>query len=882
MSVKHLFSTGLWLSAALLGGVLCARAEGNPTEVTLRGGDRLSGEVVAASPDALRLRPYWAEEAFELPFSELSQFVRPGPAADPLESFLIVHFKSGDRILARDLTGQDGDMLRITTRTDQVLELKKEELHAVRFYDQERLWAQPVSADPSFPTSGGRARLETGGPGYQTTPVTCSDSFLVEVDLQVPDGDYQMQLQFFDDPDRQNLSRLVVELSERRISAAWFRSVVNQGFRVESWQADQPVRDSHLYLRLFADMKNNRYTLFLNDQLIKSWEVEHLGTLLRGASAPIQLRATSGMDPIRLNALRVLGWKGEPVPPAFLRPARGKETVLILADGSELKGTVREIGPESIRIQPAGTSGERVVARSEVFEMVFPERTNLKPAPRSTNTVKLSLDHPEESMSATRMEIEGGVLRARVEWAEDPLTLPLAAVRGAEYPSGERDTARETNVQTDSHSLRLLNGDELSGRYLGQEAAWLLFQTTWKTAPLRIHGKYVERLRFAHRKPPSGEGWNVTLGNGDVLSGRLLGKTETDIEVETEWSDRLRIRIPQVKSLHRRVPGEQLLERGPSSMDDWVYTNRREAALMGNEKDFKASAEGWWLRRRGMVQKRLPAVRGSFMFSVRLYLPPSAGTGGGAGIALTALPNEEGGYRMLQLTQRGDHWIFNLTDPERSGSGDVALTSVTPDAEGEHLFVFAFDHDRKHLQIRANGEVAHEWKDDESSHTAEPYSPMITFSVTGSHSGILIREWMLYDLEHARAHPPAPPATRDSAQVWLSNGDQLEGTWSGLTEKGEWRITPAGSNESFSLSPERIQGFVFAAGREEHIKRKAGHIRVILNGGVEQFIAELISADATAFRIRREGWEGSGTLPLDQVERVEFNPYWTETRTLSH
>ncbi|MEX2606006.1 MAG: hypothetical protein WD708_01570 [Kiritimatiellia bacterium] len=846
--------------------------------LAVRGGDLLSGNLVSASKKTLRIQPYWADAEVELPISELSHYLQPGPADDPLESFLILHLKSGDTLLAREVSGRVEDGLRVTTLWKQSLTVEMRELHAIRFYDRQRLWAQPVPPDNVLPSLAGRTQLRTGDPPYTTVPVSYPESFLVEMELRVPDEDFQVQIQLFDDEDRKNPGRVVLELSERRISAAWFRRVVDQGFRVESWQAANPVEISLYTLRLYGDMEKNQYTLFLNDQRIKTWDVEHMSTLLRGSGSPIHIRSTSGIDPVWLNALRVLRWSGKPVPPGYSMPAIRSDALLILSDGREVRGTLHEIGADAVFFQSGDGVDVASHDRADVVEVVFPDDPERTSRSAFTDPVRYFTHHSEEHILLKPVAIEQRLLRARAEWTDEELKIPLERIHVLDFQPGQQKARPAADTRTPPHHLRLLNGDQLSGTYLGQDAERVIFQTGRQKSPLRIHGKYVDRLLCRHRPPPPGEGWTLTLSNGDTLSGQLLEKTNDELLLKTEWSDRIRIRMPQVMSLQKRLPGENLLERGPSSMDDWVYSNRSESVLTGNENNFVASTEGWWLTRRGMVQKRLTDVQESFGFSVLIHVPASDRTSGGAGISLTALPTEEGGYRMLQLMQRGDQWILSVTDPQRSGTHQIALPSAVPDENGDIRFVFEFSHPERLLSIRANDVVAHEWKDTDGSFTTESYKPMITFSVNGGSSRLLIREWTLYDLPSRFSFQPDTVSSEEGPRVWLSNGDQLEGAWSGLSEDGHWLITPSGSDESFALAPNRIQGFDVAADREERIKRKAGHVRLKLNGGAETFIAEMMSADAEGIRIQREGWIGVWTIPLEQVERLEFNPYWTGER----
>lgn len=845
--------------------------------LVLQGGDRLSGDLVSTSADTLRIEPYWAEGVVKVPVSNLSHYLQPGQAGDLLESFLILHLKSGDILMAREISGTDG-ILRVTTLWDQILRVQMEKVHAIRFYDRQRLWAQPISPDDSFPSLSGRSQLRTGGPLYQTLPISYPKSFVVEVDLQVPDEDFQVQIQVFSDESRNNLGRVVLELSERRISAAWFRRVVDQGFRVESWQTENPVKSSQYHLRLFGDMDKNQYSLYLNEQLIKTWEVDHMSTLLGGSSTPIQIRSTAGVEPIWLNSLRVLNWKGDAAAPAFLMPATHSETVLILADGRKVPGTLDEIIADSIRLQPVDQPDVVAYDRAEIVELVFPASERERTSPPSPESLRIFTSYSDERIQVERLGVEHGTLRGHVDWTEDELVVPMKQVQVLDFKPGQREEPPVNPSQTHPHHLRLLNGDQVSGTYLGQYAEQVIFQPGWQTTPLHIHGKYVDRLLFGHRPPPPGEGWTLTLSNGDTLSGQLLEKIGDQLLLKTKWSDSVRIRMPQIVNLRKRLPGENLRERGPSSMDDWVYSNRRDSLLAGEGTRFRASTDGWWLYRRGMVQKRLSEVQESFRVSVHIHLPTTGRASRGVGIALTALPNEDGGYRMLQLTQRADQWILNVTDPRQTGSQHSMLSSVVPNEDGDIYFEFEFDHTEKHIRIRANGLLAYEWREPDGSFTTERYQPMITFSVNGGHTRVLIREWRLYDLPAPFLFQSDVESSAGVPQVWLSNGDQLQGAWRGLSDQGDWLITPEGSAEAFVLAAERIQGFDPAVVREERIVRKASHVRLVLNGGIEEFVVELVAADAEGIRFRREGWSGEGTVPMEQVERVEFNPYWRGAR----
>jgi hypothetical protein len=819
----------------------------------------------------LRIQPYWSEGELELPVDRLSHWLRPGPMAESLKSFLVLELKSGDQLTVRDLWSQEGE-LAVVTAWQQTLRVPLDEVHAIRFYEKDRLWIQARATEDLFPTLGGKIQLHTGGPVFETLPMTYPESFMLEMELEVPSENFQIQLQLFNDEDRQNLGRLVLELSDRQISAAWFRRVEAQGFRVDSWQAEPPGELPRYQLRLFVDMERNEYALFLNEHLIQRWEVQHLGTLLRGSASPMQLRVTSGNEPVWLRSLRVLHWIGEPVPPATMDRTNRAETVMVLIGGKRLEGRLDEIGSDTIRFQTLGDSAAVSYDRADIHELVLPESAPASD-PAKGGHLRLFTNRAGDRLSVESLALDEQHILARVRWTDTVLNLRPKDLQIIDFQPGVMNRRTVTGLDAAPHQLRLLNGDRIPGTYAGQDGEELLFRTDWQPEPLRILGRYVDQLQFGMRDRPAGEGWDVFFRNGDVISSSLLKKTDDKLLVTTKWSEGIQVEMPQVAAVRRRLPAEQILERGPTSMDHWVFSNRREVELTETERNFLAAPEGWWLSHRGMVQKHLPKVQESFGFSTKISPSPEQDLRGGAGIVITALPDEKAGYRIIQLSQRGDRWLLNLTDTRREGSRNLALPSVLPDAQGDILFQFEFHQPSKRLQIHANGEKIYDEKLADWSFTSEAYTPMITFSVNGASSRLLIREWRLYLLKSG-FHVQSDSVFRDfPSRVWLANGDQMETEWVGTNAEGDWLLKPSGGGDSFPLAPDRIQSFITSLDGAENAKRKASHIRLTLNGAAEVFTAELLSADDEAFRIRREGWAGTQRVPVDQVEKIDFNPY---------
>ena len=72
----------------------------------------------------------------------------------------------------------------------------------------------------------------------------------------------------------------------------------------------------------------------------------------------------------------------------------------------------------------------------------------------------------------------------------------------------------------------------------------------------------------------------------------------------------------------------------------------------------------------------------------------------------------------------------------------------------------------------------------------------------------------------------------------------------------------------------RLFHFTLNPSEPFELRRKAGHARFLLHDGEEEFLAEVLTADAEAFICRREGIEGTFRIPLEQISTVELNPYF--------
>jgi small nuclear ribonucleoprotein (snRNP)-like protein len=81
----------------------------------------------------------------------------------------------------------------------------------------------------------------------------------------------------------------------------------------------------------------------------------------------------------------------------------------------------------------------------------------------------------------------------------------------------------------------LANNDEVAGTVLGMDEATVLMKTDYDQDPVDIERRYISSVTFYRQAPtlPDEDDVRVTLINGDVVTGRLVGLDAQSVVVET-------------------------------------------------------------------------------------------------------------------------------------------------------------------------------------------------------------------------------------------------------------------------------------------------------------------------------------------------------------
>ena len=147
------------------------------------------------------------------------------------------------------------------------------------------------------------------------------------------------------------------------------------------------------------------------------------------------------------------------------------------------------------------------------------------------------------------------------------LLSPTAAV----YAAGETGT------------LRWSNGDQLPGSLLDGEGETLQWSSDLFATPLLLDAKQVAAVDFFDsdlRK--TAEAFRIVMRNGDVIYGRLVKVSDTEVSVESVRHGPMTLDRSAVRGW-RRLETPALVYRGPNGMSGWQKPRKPQAAAGWSE-----------------------------------------------------------------------------------------------------------------------------------------------------------------------------------------------------------------------------------------------------------------------------------------------------------
>ncbi len=321
-----------------------------------RNGDRLHGQLLDASPDAVA-RWYHAEAAEPIAFSLVNiigiDLGRVAAASPPPANVAVV--LTNDDLWHGRLTAMSGDQLQLDTWYAGPVGIPRVMLRRIlpRTSARSVLYVGPNSADewqqPGHQAGSWqfhRRSFYARQPGMITKQFALPDQ--VELSFDLAWRNYpQLQLALYTDNLEQvqgNCYMLQVSGHSVYLQRGEDRRFHNIG---GSTSIQTLQRRSHARFTIYLDRTTKRIALFINNELVKQW-VDGADFAGRGNGVIIN---SHGQGPVRLSNVLVREWSGE-YPSSEPVVARDQD-VMRFINGDKVSGRLKEIRDDTITFETA-------------------------------------------------------------------------------------------------------------------------------------------------------------------------------------------------------------------------------------------------------------------------------------------------------------------------------------------------------------------------------------------------------------------------------------------------------------------------------------------------------------------------------------------------
>ena len=174
-------------------------------------------------------------------------------------------------------------------------------------------------------------------------------------------------------------------------------------------------------------------------------------------------------------------------------------------------------------------------------------------------------------------EREGGVQLPEILQAVKPVRSTLLA-RTSNPPKTDVVQSKEVRLE----KLKLLNGDGISGKFLGIKNGEVLWKHPSFNASVAVKSGDVADIRlFPGPGKSRRHNCTVELVNGDLFQGDLIELTQADLVLDTWYGGRLKLPRKTVRVLRPGQSVSRVVYEGPDgSADGWKTGNRNTGAQM--------------------------------------------------------------------------------------------------------------------------------------------------------------------------------------------------------------------------------------------------------------------------------------------------------------
>jgi len=630
------------------------------------------------------------------------------------------------------------------------------------------------------------------------------DRFRLEIELQTPDPPFQVHLHLFERPDAMVSGRVLLELTESRASSAWFRRGVKEAMQVNSWRDQLGIEPGRWVVEILGDKQRQSMRVLINGVVLKDWNMPILPDFLEAGPSSVWYRVLSGESTGTLESVRLTKWRD------------------------------------------AGSSWSAVSSSSPFSDG------------QSEEHWRVDFLRPGDHLIANHLTLTpDGFLRMNLPQIAAPLRLPFEKLRALErYPAAVYDGMGQ---------LRLLNGDRLQGEFSGMEEERVRMRVKELNSLLEVKGRYVERLQLAPAiaesfLPP----WNIQLTNGDWISAAEISREGAELEVLTEWGDRISLHESHLISVNLRK--QQPVLTGPGDPEQWIFTDNMDRSVEHRSRYLRKDEDGWHVRDNLNLQRVLPEVDEAFSLVMDLELTREQGANW---LMISGIPDRrQNRGRTVQVIHRSGEWTTQRSDRLR-GQRQARPPRRLSSTPGAVRLKLRYSADTRHLQIWVNGqiladEVVEEWD-------SQPGAFIPLMSLGSQYGGLTLRSFQFYDQWEGFSEPQEPTGSR--GRLVLSNADRMEADWVGMdSSTGEWQVRLPDGDRKLSLPRDRVVSWLAPAVERRQPRRRSGDVQVNLLGG-GRLTGEWISFSSRTLTLRREGIPENLDIPVPWIQSVHFQPH---------
>jgi len=847
--------------------------QASDVSVHLHSGGRLTGKINVTGRDRISLDSYWAQGSVSLPLQEIRQVVTTGQGTAKPQG-VEVESNGGTRLWLQQpgveegrLTGTSswGDSLSLPLHTVEQVFLSSSN-RAVRQQGEtpERLrdpWPRPLLLRQSLvPPESAQLVYEVD---------EWPDRFLLEIDVKESAGDTRFQM-LCSGPDPSSQGRFLIRSSPHRVIVTMIEP--DEQNQLRSRNAIYPLQPGQSMhpIRILGNLHTGDMQLQVGNGNIMEWTMQSEFLFDSSPERPstLVMQDVHSGNELDVRMVSLLPWRSETFPPLRLT-----EPGIVLNTGEQISGTVQEINAERIVFEHAENARIQEVTRDHLYAWrPAPELPQQEGAPlavvRSFQTGEVfhfksvSL---EPGTSGTPYSLKGELMNG----AE--LTIPSSGIHLLQTDASLAFPPAEMVGDVRTIYAELLNGDMLSGEFLGLEKSAVLLRPLWKGAePLRIRGDAVRTLKFPETLPSSRQPFVLWLKRGGRLLGDVLSLSEEVLQFRSNWGNTLTVDRSQVSRLERRDSRARTVSLLRSTLEGWSFYDGIFVSLDSQSDAVRVGPAGWQLLREGVylhATEPLPSNR--VMFSLEL-VGVHALSNGMVTVEINGFSDEEGRARQVKLRISAKQIRAEIFERNRNVQTFIGFPSFEDRRE---LPLTLRVNDLSHeLRIEIGNRLYWTLPIEDWGFTPEKMPFEVRISLTQDAEGILLKHLRVQEgsetpLPEFSGEDPVP------GQLMFSNGDKMTARVRAI-ESGRVSLLSENGTE-LSMPLERIAHLSLAEPEPFSLRRKASHVRIALEGGEEEFLAELLDATATHLTVRREGIEGLLRLPVEKISEVTMNPYYT-------